>query len=258
VAIAAAGRKVCSGYGRTDAEALLNACRIACEGVVDTTAEADLTALLEPDSELKQVLKEAGCEEFEPALQKEELGLAELLVIDREDLRRTLNVPPEAFARLWGKISGLRAPSVPDEVTLLREENQVSVMARQKLKSLLQLEEPPEYLMCPLSQNLLSDPVTMSDGLSYERQAAQDWLSTHDVSPVTGQQLPNRTLRENINLKKVVDQYRIVRGGVKGAVEPRRNLYATSYGHHLPDPRLQELADLEREATRLAGHFFRS
>ena len=257
MAIAAAGRRVCSGYGRSEEEALLNGCRIACEGVVDTSAETDLAALLEPDSELRQLLKEAGCEELESVLQREELGLAELGVIDREDLRRTLNAPPEVFARLWAKVGQLR-PAVPNEVALLREENQVSAMARQKLKSLLQLDEPPEHLICPLSQELFLDPVTMSDGLSYERQAAQDWLTTREVSPVTGQELPNRSLRDNINLKKVVDQYREIRKTFKGAAEPKRNLYATSYGHHLPDLRAQELKELEREATRLAGHFFRS
>lgn len=236
----------------------MNACRIACEGVVDTSQEADLIALLEPESELWQFLKEAGCEQLESVLKREELGLAELRLVDREDLRRTLNVPADVFSRLWTKVAELRIPAVSEDLKRLRDENEVSAIDRQKLKSLLCVDEPPEYFLCPLTHELLTDPVTMADGYSYERLAAQDWLSSHSVSPVTGQNLSTRTLRDNLNLQQAVRQFRSLRSQFKVSAEPRRNLYATSYGHHLPDLRLQELADMEREAKQLANHFFHS
>ena len=43
-----------------------------------------------------------------------------------------------------------------------------------------------EYFLCPITMSTMSDPVVTSDGQTYERTAIEDWLKTHDTSPLTG------------------------------------------------------------------------
>jgi len=38
----------------------------------------------------------------------------------------------------------------------------------------------------------MSQPVVAADGHSYERRVIEDWLATHDTSPLTGLPLPHR------------------------------------------------------------------
>ena len=52
---------------------------------------------------------------------------------------------------------------------------------------------PPDY-ECPISMELMTDPVICSDGFSYERSAIEIWLKAHDRSPKTNETLPNKTL----------------------------------------------------------------
>lgn len=129
---------MCSGYGRSEDEATLNACRIAFETVIDTSASPDLSlfeeALDGPPSEVAQFLRGSGLEALSSVLEREELGLAELKIVDREDLRRTLNLQPDAFERLWAKVETLRPKKVVAEqkaegdTAALRAENEVLVM----------------------------------------------------------------------------------------------------------------------------------
>ncbi|EOD06407.1 hypothetical protein EMIHUDRAFT_219298 [Emiliania huxleyi CCMP1516] len=65
-------------------------------------------------------------------------------------------------------------------------------------------EEPPADFICPITTELMSDPVMAADGHSYERSAIKRWLATKSTSPMTGEALvhsflaPNHTLRRQI------------------------------------------------------------
>ena len=50
-------------------------------------------------------------------------------------------------------------------------------------------EEPPADFICPITTEVLSDPVTAADGHSYERSAIERWLATKSTSPLTGEEL---------------------------------------------------------------------
>ena len=57
--------------------------------------------------------------------------------------------------------------------------------------------EYPTEMDCPITQSLMLDPVTASDGHTYERSAIQYWFDTgHNRSPVTNETVPRR--RQNI------------------------------------------------------------
>jgi hypothetical protein len=64
--------------------------------------------------------------------------------------------------------------------------------------------EPPSEFFCPVTHDLMKDPVILSDGFTYERTTAERWLSQKLTSPMTGVPVlstitPNRVLRGMIN-----------------------------------------------------------
>ncbi|CAJ1967269.1 unnamed protein product [Sphenostylis stenocarpa] len=63
----------------------------------------------------------------------------------------------------------------------------------------------PPFFVCPISLELMKDPVTVSTGITYDRPSIEKWLfaSNNDTCPVTKQPLlpdltPNHTLRRLI------------------------------------------------------------
>ena len=52
----------------------------------------------------------------------------------------------------------------------------------------------PEIFLCPITTELMRDPVSTVDGLTYERSAIETWLATHDTSPLTGKVLESSML----------------------------------------------------------------
>ena len=64
--------------------------------------------------------------------------------------------------------------------------------------------EPPDEYLCPITQELMHDPVIASDGHTYERDAIERWFSKKLFSPKTGSDLetsalfPNHVMRRQI------------------------------------------------------------
>jgi hypothetical protein len=66
------------------------------------------------------------------------------------------------------------------------------------------LFQVPAQYRCPISQEVMEDPVATSDGHTYERREIFRWLCTHDTSPLTGARLPNRALTPAIALRQLI------------------------------------------------------
>ena len=60
-----------------------------------------------------------------------------------------------------------------------------------------------DEFLCPITHELLHDPVVARDGHTYERSAIERWLQIHSVSPRNGDEI-DKTVLPNINLKKVI------------------------------------------------------
>ena len=54
-------------------------------------------------------------------------------------------------------------------------------------------DDPPDWLLCPITQELMRDPVITTDGHAYERTAITTWLQKHNTSPATGLVLEHHT-----------------------------------------------------------------
>ncbi|EKX51733.1 vacuolar sorting protein 23A [Guillardia theta CCMP2712] len=60
---------------------------------------------------------------------------------------------------------------------------------------------------CPISMEIMSDPVFAADGHTYERVEIERWLQTRDTSPLTNEKLPHKMLTPNHNLRSQILEY---------------------------------------------------
>ena len=52
----------------------------------------------------------------------------------------------------------------------------------------------PHDFKCPISFEIMKDPVIASDGQSYEKSQILKWLKNNDTSPMTGKKLDNKNV----------------------------------------------------------------
>jgi hypothetical protein len=60
------------------------------------------------------------------------------------------------------------------------------------------MKEEDKYL-CPITRQIMVEPVVDALGNTYDKEAIQDWLKTKqkNTSPKTNQELPNKNLTPN-------------------------------------------------------------
>eukprot|EP00621_Florenciella_sp_RCC1693_P014673 CAMPEP_0182531388 /NCGR_PEP_ID=MMETSP1323-20130603/8823_1 /TAXON_ID=236787 /ORGANISM="Florenciella parvula, Strain RCC1693" /LENGTH=270 /DNA_ID=CAMNT_0024740935 /DNA_START=255 /DNA_END=1063 /DNA_ORIENTATION=- len=70
------------------------------------------------------------------------------------------------------------------------------------------LQIPPDFI-CPITQELMRDPVNTLSGHSYERDAILQWFAGGTTKcPLTGVMLGSRHLTPNHNLRKAIENFR--------------------------------------------------
>lgn len=110
--------------------------------------------------------------------------------------------------------------------------------------------EPPEQYVCPITADLLIDPVVASDGHTYSREGIKAWLALKRTSPKTNevmnsdQLFPNHLLRGEV--LGWIDAHR-VREGQAQQVQQRQEALEV-------DPELEQVLRLSAsQASVLAG-----
>jgi hypothetical protein len=68
--------------------------------------------------------------------------------------------------------------------------------------------DAPEQFLCPITLQVMSDPVITADGHTYERVAIEAWLQKCNTSPQTGAPLLHRVLTPSIALRQLIDEFR--------------------------------------------------
>jgi len=64
----------------------------------------------------------------------------------------------------------------------------------------------PQEWICPITLQVMHDPVIGPDGHTYERSAITQWLTQHTTSPVTREQMRNTNLIPNIALRNLIQE----------------------------------------------------
>ncbi|CAG0919058.1 unnamed protein product [Notodromas monacha] len=82
----------------------------------------------------------------------------------------------------------------------------------QKLRRTLKTSENnlvkcPVEFCCPITHNLMIDPVVARDGYTYEKSAILEWFSKSHKSPLTNQIMESLALVPNLTLKAVMNRY---------------------------------------------------
>ncbi|KAI5683473.1 hypothetical protein M9H77_04701 [Catharanthus roseus] len=66
----------------------------------------------------------------------------------------------------------------------------------------------PEDFRCPISLELMTDPVTVSTGQTYDRTSIQKWLKSGNlICPKTGEKLKSTELVPNSTLRRLIHQF---------------------------------------------------
>ena len=65
----------------------------------------------------------------------------------------------------------------------------------------------PESFLCPISMEVMRNPVICSDGHTYEKAVVEDWLTRSDRSPMTNEKLANMTLIPNHALRATIEGF---------------------------------------------------
>merc|ERR1719473_252605 len=63
---------------------------------------------------------------------------------------------------------------------------------------------PPSFI-CPITQDIMRDPVITVDGQTYERAAISEWLQKNDTSPLTMKRLPHKVLITAYALRSAIE-----------------------------------------------------
>ena len=77
-------------------------------------------------------------------------------------------------------------------------------------------EPPPADFICPITTEVMSDPVMAADGHSYERKQIERWLATKSTSPMTGEALQHTHTFPNHALRRQIRERRVARGALSG------------------------------------------
>ncbi|CAH1433500.1 unnamed protein product [Lactuca virosa] len=65
----------------------------------------------------------------------------------------------------------------------------------------------PHEFLCPISLEIMTDPVIIATGQTYERESIQKWLNTHRTCPKTGEILTHLALAPNFALRNLILQW---------------------------------------------------
>ncbi|WOL06293.1 E3 ubiquitin-protein ligase [Canna indica] len=71
------------------------------------------------------------------------------------------------------------------------------------------MDEAPILFRCPISMELMEDPVTITTGVTYERKNIEKWLFTYKKTtcPATMQMLESFDLTPNLTLKRLISSF---------------------------------------------------
>jgi hypothetical protein len=77
------------------------------------------------------------------------------------------------------------------------------------LHKLYKLADAPEYFCCPISQDIMLDPVLLVEtGHVFERAIIQDWLREHNTCPLTGIELSSKELAPVHVFRSMTNDYK--------------------------------------------------
>eukprot|EP00798_Chlamydomonas_sp_ICE-L_P010746 gene10746-17822_t len=79
--------------------------------------------------------------------------------------------------------------------------------------------QPNDLFLCPISQEVMADPVIASDGYTYDRKGIEQWLNLKQTSPMTNTPMPSTALVPNHRLRSSIMEWQQVVGAIEPAAD---------------------------------------
>jgi len=77
----------------------------------------------------------------------------------------------------------------------------------------------PNEFLCPITTDIMTDPVLLTDGQVYERKAIEQWLKTSNKSPMTNASIDKNVVIPCFVLRKLIQEF-IAKQDASGPIEP--------------------------------------
>ncbi|ESP02890.1 hypothetical protein LOTGIDRAFT_156843 [Lottia gigantea] len=130
-----------------------------------------------------------GLEDYKDMFKAQAIDGAELLALNTNDLQSALGIAP-----LGHRNKILRSRSKLESSPLKHKHDKCDK------------DVPDEYL-CPITREIMVEPVIASDGYTYDKSAIKAWMETKDRSPMTNSLLIQKSLIPNRTLKMLIQKY---------------------------------------------------
>ncbi|TMX02498.1 hypothetical protein EJD97_021356 [Solanum chilense] len=90
----------------------------------------------------------------------------------------------------------------------LKQTASINVLPDQSSPCYSLVSDVPDELRCPISLDLIRDPVIVSSGHTYDRNSIAQWINSgHHTCPISGQKLIHMALIPNYALKSLIQQW---------------------------------------------------
>ena len=129
-------------------------------------------------------------------------SLAALSLMEEEAEMKTVNAKKKK--RKKKKKAGVASVAVVEE----EEEEVEDVVEEERVEEEEVVKEVVKVSLdefeCPISLQIMENPVVAADGFSYERESIVKWLQEHETSPSTGATLPHKEVIPNNQLRSLI------------------------------------------------------
>jgi hypothetical protein len=102
-----------------------------------------------------------------------------------------------------------------DSLGIRHEDDERGCFDKLKKKIKIKRKETiPPIFVCPITQEMMTDPVIAEDGYTYERKCIEEWTSQyHKRSPMTNQEMETLNLIPNYALRSAIREWQERHGG---------------------------------------------
>lgn len=204
------------GYEKIDDQRLENFVRLNVRDRLYDLYPGTIPNLDTIGTALKRQLKDYGIDNFITGENSggDDLDIwstLEVIYISREDyeskilkINKLMSSSQEKPQKIDAKDKG------EDEKKISCEKDSSDNLHRKKKRKLTKKESilKEEDLECPITNVLLTDPLSGTDGHTYQRSFIESWLKEHQVSPITGEKMTLEELRPNRLVKKFVEAFK--------------------------------------------------
>ena len=189
---------------------------------------ADVTPPPTTADDLRVFLTSLGLAHLEPRFVENDFDFAMLSRLGEEALRndltdigisvgarRRIMEALEERATAATKAAALKAAEEEMQAAAVQQqhdEERIKQMKKEieELEKVIGKREVPKEIVCPITTDIMADPVLAADGHTYERSALKAWLDKSDSearSPSTNLKLAHKILTPNFNVRSAAERF---------------------------------------------------